>query len=161
MTTILEADDNDFEALIAGRACQGYDIADGGIESVETLSMLKAFAASVRADFAPAAWLIAKDSKIVGMCSFIASPDSDGALPIGYGIAPCFRGQGIATEAIGAIIDWARRHPDLRRITAETAVSNRPSQRVLEHNGFVRTGERVDVEDGLLMCWARDVDRKC
>ena len=36
---------------------------------------------------------------------------------------------------------------------AETSVENRASQRVLERNGFVRCGERVDPEDGVLVAW--------
>jgi DNA-directed RNA polymerase beta subunit len=37
-------------------------------------------------------------------------------------------------------------------LTAETSTSNEPSQRVLARNGFVQVGERVDDEDGQLIC---------
>ncbi len=36
---------------------------------------------------------------------------------------------------------------------AETRTDNIASQRVLECNGFTRTGERLDEEDGVLLCW--------
>jgi RimJ/RimL family protein N-acetyltransferase len=38
-------------------------------------------------------------------------------------------------------------------LTAETSTSNEPSQRVLVRNGFVQVGERIDDEDGRLICW--------
>jgi RimJ/RimL family protein N-acetyltransferase len=38
-------------------------------------------------------------------------------------------------------------------VSAETRVDNIASQRVLERNGFVQIGERVDAEDGPLICW--------
>lgn len=38
-------------------------------------------------------------------------------------------------------------------LSAETGVGNIASQRVLERNGFIRTGERIDAEEGPLICW--------
>ena len=42
-------------------------------------------------------------------------------------------------------------------LTAGTSVDNPGSQRVLEKNGFVRTGTREDPEDGTLITWAIDL----
>ena len=39
-------------------------------------------------------------------------------------------------------------------MTAETAVDNLASQRVLEKNGFVRTGVGSNDDDGDLVLWA-------
>lgn len=56
-------------------------------------------------------------------------------------------------EAIGSVVEWARAAPNVTAITAETALDNAASQRVLERNGFERVGERFDAEDGQLICW--------
>jgi RimJ/RimL family protein N-acetyltransferase len=38
-------------------------------------------------------------------------------------------------------------------ISAETGFENIASQRVLERNGFIRVGKRIDAKDGPLTCW--------
>lgn len=38
-------------------------------------------------------------------------------------------------------------------IAAETGVGNIASQHVLERNGFARAGERINAEDGPVICW--------
>ncbi|ANB18513.1 GCN5-related N-acetyltransferase [Dokdonella koreensis DS-123] len=53
---------------------------------------------------------------------------------------------------------WACRTPGINALTAETGVDNAASQRVLVRNGFVQIGERLDDEDGALICWRRKTD---
>ena len=62
---------------------------------------------------------------------------------------------GVAPTEVIALIPIARAagHAGL---TAETAGDNRASQPAPERNGFVRTGERTDPEDGALYLWALD-----
>jgi RimJ/RimL family protein N-acetyltransferase len=150
---IIETTDADFNALIEGGIVAGYPVAVGGIESVEVLSMLRNLANNVRAHFSPAAWLIAEDSIIVGLCSLLAPPDGTGSVPIGYGIAPAYQGQGLGAKAIYDLAAWARRNNMINTLTAETATSNIASQKILESNGFIRVGTRNDAEDGNLFCW--------
>ena len=119
--------------------------------------MLAEVAERVRETFSPASWLIVEDGEVVGMCS-ITRPPSGGVIDIGYGIAPTRQNCGFASGAIGDIVAWARTAPNVQAITAETSVANLASQRVLERNGFVRVGERVDDEDGPLICWRCSVD---
>jgi RimJ/RimL family protein N-acetyltransferase len=159
MIRILEARDEDFDTLLEDGAPPGYDVAEGGIEAPDVIQMLKGLAASIRLHFSPAAWFIVENTTIVGMCSLLAAPSASGSLAIGYGVAPTYRRQGIATGGISGLVKWAENHPAIRRITAETSVNNRPSQRVLERNQFLRTGERCDPEDGDLICWTRNVDQ--
>jgi RimJ/RimL family protein N-acetyltransferase len=40
------------------------------------------------------------------------------------------------TEAVSAMVHWARSRPDVKFILAETAALNIASQRVLERNSF-------------------------
>ena len=126
---------------------------DEPLESAEVLEMLRGLANSIRPTFAPASWLIVEGGEIVGLCSVIKLP-TDAAIDIGYGIAPSCRGRGAASRAVGALLDWARSVERVLAVRAETWVDNPASQRVLERNGFARTGRRLDPEDGELICWS-------
>lgn len=110
----------------------------------------------IRPAFAPSAWLVAEAGEIVGLLSLVRPP-ADGELRIGYGIAPSRHGRGIACRAVAGLVAWAATDPRVARISAETAVDNPPSQRVLERNGFHVTGSREDLEDGALLCWEKHV----
>ena len=66
--------------------------------------------------------------------------DANGVVEIGYGILEEYQGQGYATEAVGAAVDWALYQPGVTRVEAETAPDNRSSQRVLEKCGFLPSG---------------------
>lgn len=90
------------------------------------------------------------DAAAVGGIGFKSSP-AGGEAEIGYGLAPSVHGRGLATEAVGAMLAVARRH-DLRRVTAQTAIGNDASRRVLEKNGF----EVVAVEADMVR-WQRDL----
>lgn len=79
----------------------------------------------------------------VGGAGFHREP-IDGAVEIGYGLAPLARGRGIATEAVRAIVEVARAH-GVTAILAETDDGNLASERVLERTGF----ERVGLEGGV------------
>jgi RimJ/RimL family protein N-acetyltransferase len=78
----------------------------------------------------------------VGGIGFAGLPDNEGATEIGYALDQKFRGQGIATEAVQALSEWAFQDPGLQVIRAETPVDNEASQRVLEKNQFQKTGEK-------------------
>lgn len=64
----------------------------------------------------------------------------DGSVEIGYGIEEKYQGQGFASEAVSAVVDWALDQPGIRRVEAETEPDNRASQRVLEKCGFAPSG---------------------
>ena len=59
---------------------------------------------------------------------------------MGYCFAEASWGQGYATEAARALLDWAFGTFDLNRVQAETDTRNLASARVLEKLGFVREG---------------------
>jgi len=46
----------------------------------------------------------------------------------------------------------------MRSLKAETSVTNPSSSRVLEKNGFERTGTRVDPKDGEVFMWRKSID---
>lgn len=74
---------------------------------------------------------------------------------IGYGVDEAFRGRGLATEAVGALVDWGREREDVGAFLAETLTANLPSRRVLEKSGFRRRGESSDA-----LFWRVDVSRR-
>ncbi len=156
MTMIIEATDADFTALLDGAGPGDLRLVpDSVIAEPEILRMLRDLAASIRPVFAPSAWMMIEDGEVVGLCSLVRPPEN-GVLQIGYGVAPTRQGIGLARRAVGQLVEWARKDTRVRSIDAETNVANIASQRVLESNGFVRVGERVDDEDGELICWRID-----
>jgi RimJ/RimL family protein N-acetyltransferase len=152
---IIETTSDDYAALTSGRALRDYKSADSPIAPPEVLEMLAGVAAHVRETFSPASWLIVEGNEVVGLCS-ITRPPRNAEIDIGYGIAPTRQGRGIAGRAIGDIVDWALGVAFVKAITAETAVENLASQRVLRKNGFIEVNRRVDEEDGALICWRRN-----
>ncbi len=82
-----------------------------------------------------------EDNKMVGDLCFVGAPNADGEIEIGYGTYDIFAGLGFMTEAVGGMISWAKKQQDIRTIIADTEKQNIASFRVLDKNGFVKTGE--------------------
>ncbi|MBG0739552.1 GNAT family N-acetyltransferase [Paeniglutamicibacter antarcticus] len=59
---------------------------------------------------------------------------------LGYWVGAADNGPGVATAAVGSILRLVFGALGLHRIQAETLLHNVRSQRILEHNGFVRIG---------------------
>lgn len=150
---IVEATASDFNALIAGEGPRGLRLVPNSpIAPVAVLQMLGNLAASIRDQFAPAAWLIVDDGEVLGQCSVVRVPEH-GDLHIGYGVADARQGRGHATRAVADLLAWAKADPRVAQVSAETGVDNLPSQRVLARNGFEQVGQRVDEEDGPVLIW--------
>lgn len=71
----------------------------------------------------------------IGMCGLIQRDGLDSP-DIGYAFLPPFWGQGYATEAASAVMDYGRNVLRLGRIVAITAPDNESSIRVLEKLGL-------------------------
>ena len=82
-----------------------------------------------------------KENKMVGDLCFVGAPNADGEIEIGYGTYDIFAGLGFMTEAVGGMISWAKKQPEIHAIIADTEKQNTASFRVLEKNDFVKTGE--------------------
>jgi [ribosomal protein S5]-alanine N-acetyltransferase len=59
---------------------------------------------------------------------------------VGYWVTSTRNGRGLATRAVGELVDHAFAELDLHRLEAGTLVDNLASQRVLTKNGFERIG---------------------
>ena len=87
-----------------------------------------------------AIWMVTRhDGVQVGDLSFKGF-NEDGSVEIGYGIIDEFQGQGYATEAVKAAVNWALKRAGVLRVEAETEPDNTASQRVLAKCGFVPNG---------------------
>ena len=83
--------------------------------------------------------------EIIGSLGFLGEPDASGSLEMGFGVVPGRRLQGYCSEAVGALVEWAASQQGVRRITAQCAVDNHVSRRVLLKTGFAEG----PAEDGL------------
>jgi len=59
---------------------------------------------------------------------------------VGFWLAREARGQGVMTEAVKAVVQWARMERGIRRLCITAHPENLASQRVAEKAGFVRVG---------------------
>jgi RimJ/RimL family protein N-acetyltransferase len=81
-----------------------------------------------------------RDGGFVGWCSLTRWDPDHRRASLGYCLDDAAWGHGYATEAAGAVLDWAFDRLDLNRVQAETDTRNTASARVLEKLGFVREG---------------------
>lgn len=148
--------DRIMEALAGGRMVAGIPVVPGALPP----PLLLDHALSELRAGQPAPWhapfLLAFGDRIVGSGGF-KGPPRDGRVEIGYNVAPTERGRGFATGAVILLCRLAAEQPGVDELFAETAVDNRPSQRVLEKAGFLKTGTRESVEDGPVFQWRRPV----
>lgn len=89
-------------------------------------------------------------SSIVGSGGFLAGPDSNGVVQIGYEVAPAYRGRGTATRAMLEIVALK---PEAR-LVAVVSRENLASIAVLRKLGFRETGQAVRSGDEVLALWA-------
>lgn len=64
----------------------------------------------------------------------------DQGINLGYLLARPFWGQGVMSEALTAIVDWAFTNPSVFRVWAVCDLDNTASARLLERNGFHNEG---------------------
>jgi RimJ/RimL family protein N-acetyltransferase len=76
------------------------------------------------------------DEKVIGLLTLIRRKNRQAEL--GYALGVKFRGQGYATEAGVALIEYAFKELELHRISATTSSANASSYRVMERLGMRR-----------------------
>lgn len=86
--------------------------------------------------------------RLVGAGGFKGAPDAAGTVEVGYSMLLSFREQGLATEAVEGLLDWAESDRRVKRIIAHTLPHLTASQRVLEKTGFVETETFNDADEG-------------
>jgi ribosomal-protein-alanine N-acetyltransferase len=96
----------------------------------------------------------AEDNMMIGAAGY-KGPPVDGMVEIAYGIAPAYQGQGYATEAAQALVDYAIKSGQVSMLRAHTLPEVNASGGVLRKCGFKHVGEVIDPEDGLVWRWER------
>jgi ribosomal-protein-alanine N-acetyltransferase len=78
---------------------------------------------------------------VLGSCD-IRRPDTDDSAlgEVGYLLSERARGRGVATRAMGLLIDWSFRELGMERVQALVHPDNPPSAAVLDRLGFKREG---------------------
>jgi len=84
---------------------------------------------------------------IVGSAGFHAPPGPRGRVEIGYRVEPGFRRQGVATEVVRALFDWAHER-GVDRFRASVAPDNVASLAIVHGFGFRQVGVQIDDIDG-------------
>jgi RimJ/RimL family protein N-acetyltransferase len=131
----------------------GLRLPPGGVDDAAALTHVREMAKRVHAEGLPGTWMIVSGDEVVGLCGYHEAPKK-GETEIGYSIAASRRRRGHATRAVEAMIAQAR-FDGLLALKAETSASNYASGRVLEKNGFVQTGTRLDAKDGEYLTWQK------
>ncbi len=80
--------------------------------------------------------------RVIGYCGFVnpsvsgdAGPTTD-ALEVGWGIHPALQRRGLATEAMGPVLDYAFNRRAIARLVAITDPRNHASRALIERLGF-------------------------
>lgn len=94
--------------------------------------------------------------RIIGSIGFHAPPDESGQVEVGYRVDAAHRRQGVATEVVRALFEWASREHGVTRFRASTTPDNLASQAVLARFGFRQTGVQLDDIDGEELVFERD-----
>jgi RimJ/RimL family protein N-acetyltransferase len=115
-----------------------------GWPHTDTLDAIGAAIAGEDPEALPWLILLRSDGVVVGDLGWKGTPSTDGEVEIGYGLSAAYRGRGLATHAVGALVEWLRTQQTVLRVVAQTDSDNTPSRRVLERLGFTVTGEDRD-----------------
>jgi RimJ/RimL family protein N-acetyltransferase len=83
-------------------------------------------------------WILER-AESPGVIGVVSAWPADGAVELGFVLARAHWGQGLATEAVVAVRDWAL-DAGAQRVWATCDLENRASARVLEKAGFERLG---------------------
>jgi RimJ/RimL family protein N-acetyltransferase len=128
----------------------GLTLPQGGLDSPPILRWLRRTLPKLGGY---GSWLMIDAGEVVGACGYKHRPTQAGDVEVGYGVAPQRRARGYARRAGELLLEAARADPRVRAITAETAVGNIASQRVLAGQGFFKVGRGHDDEEGEMILW--------
>ena len=140
------------EAIFAGDRAEAERLAGARLPAAWPGRALveRAFTAdlsAIRADPQRRLWgdrlMIAREGerRVVGSVIFHGFPD-DGVAEVGYGVEGESQGQGLATEATAACVEWALGQPGISAVSAATFPWHHASLRVIARVGMRRVGAR-------------------
>jgi RimJ/RimL family protein N-acetyltransferase len=97
----------------------------------------------------PDAWLqlaiiLSAAELVIGDCGIHFLADDAGQVELGVTLSPAHQGQGLAGEALAAVLDHVFTVLRKHRVSAVTDAANGPAIRLFERLGFAREAHRVD-----------------
>lgn len=107
-----------------------------GFPSQDDYGVLVRMAATPAGD-ARHTYVLEHNGDPVGTLGIAGALSPDGDQELGYGLVPAARGQGLGTEAVGALCAVLERTEGVLRLTAEVRPGNEPSRALLRRLGFV------------------------
>jgi RimJ/RimL family protein N-acetyltransferase len=128
----------DAEAIVHGIRpegaiwAEGYPL-DGTLVSASLLVTARAEGRTL-GDFGSYQIVHRESRMVIGDCGFFSSPDDGDVLHVACELCHGMRGNGYATEALGALLAWVRGLPDQPRLIAEATTPE--GQRLLERVGM-------------------------
>jgi ribosomal-protein-alanine N-acetyltransferase len=125
----------------------------------ETGDILHFFRDSIEYDASNGAFVVrmmvrTEDRMAVGNIGLIA-PDEAGRSMYGYSVYPEFEGNGYASEAARAIVDFGLTLDSITAIYATIPVGHTASEKVSTRAGLVKTGTQIEDEGMTLNVWER------
>lgn len=81
-----------------------------------------------------------EDGRAIGGAGFHGPADADGVVTVGYGLVPSARGSGYASEALRALLGFARAH-GATRVRGDADHDNLASHRVMTAAGMRPAGQ--------------------
>lgn len=94
-------------------------------------------------------WIVVRksDDSVIGDIGFKGKPDENKVVEVGYGFLENYWNNGYATEAMGALIQWAFNTSKVEKVKAQTKHDNYGSIRVLEKMGM----QKVDNTEAMII----------
>jgi len=90
---------------------------------------------------------------VVGVCGYTGPPSAEGVVEIAYGVAPSWRGKGLATLAAAELTRRAFRDERVRVVCAHTLPQHNASTRILQKLRMKFVGYANDVDEGQVWRW--------
>ncbi|MBQ4509939.1 MAG: GNAT family N-acetyltransferase [Clostridia bacterium] len=84
--------------------------------------------------------VLKKSNKMIGTCGFTRIDEDNKTIEIGYVINPTYWGNGYATEAVNAILEFAFTELDINRVEARFMAGNDASLTVMKKVGMTFEG---------------------
>jgi len=151
---VLDAALEDSAALAQALGCEvadGWTVFPGALR--RTRDAVAADPDSVR--WGTRFFVVGEPRTLVGWGGFKGRP-RDGAVELGYAVAPGWEGRGVATAAVRELLREAWAAPEVQAVLAHTLAGPGASVRVLEKTGFVHDGAREDDDLGTVWRFRRD-----
>jgi [ribosomal protein S5]-alanine N-acetyltransferase len=80
------------------------------------------------------------DNQVIGSCGFLNRVPKHYRTEVGFELSKEYWGQGIAREALEAVVKFGFEYLELERIEALIEPANLPSQKLVERSGFQKEG---------------------